>query len=128
MYWKSSGGARDIPAESRSKQAEPQAAALGADQTEDVAMEVDEIAEEREAQDRLREERRGRDDRGSRDVFPTGPRSQRDDRDSYYRGRDRRADGYQDGRYGFGGGYGPGRGRYNRGEERQMGRGMSWRP
>ena len=106
-------------------------------------MEVDENAEAREAENRLREERRTRDDRAQREVFPTGPRGghYRSEMDSYYDRRPRQT--YQDGRYGFGGGYSDGgrggyrdggrggyrdsgRGRY--GDDRRYGNGQSWRP
>ena len=97
-------------------------------------MEVDENASAREAEDRLREERRGRD---YREVLkdpvptgPTGPRYQQTEIDSYYDRRPRRPDpNYQDGRYGFGGaGYRDGgRGRYGR-DDRRFGGGQSYRP
>ncbi|KAK5169363.1 uncharacterized protein LTR77_005338 [Saxophila tyrrhenica] len=104
---------------------------------DDEIMEVDEVGEPRETEDRLREnrlreERRSRDTRAPRDAFPTGPRSQnqRSGGDSYYRSSDRRDGNYQDGRYGYGGGYGRGGGpgRYTRGQEQNIGRGRSWRP
>ena len=94
-------------------------------------MMVDEAAEAREANNRMREERRGREDRErERDVFPSGPRGYRDD--YYDRGGPRRSEGsYSDGRYGFGvrDGYaprGPGGGRYD-GRDRGYGRGRGWR-
>lgn len=93
-------------------------------------MEVDENAESREAENRLREERRARDDRAPRDVLPTGPRGYQAEMDRYDDRRARRPEpGYQDGRYGFGGGGyrdGP-RGRYPR-NDRRFGGGQSWRP
>ncbi|KAK3049387.1 hypothetical protein LTR09_009306 [Extremus antarcticus] len=136
VFWKSGAGSnKPIPA----AVAEPQPLAM--DENEDVVMEVDDTAESREAEDRLREdrireERRGRDARAPREVFPSGPRSTRG-------GADRRGGDYQDGRYGYGGGYrsgggygngngggygSGGPGRYGRGQEQGMGRGQSWRP
>lgn len=92
-------------------------------------MEVDENAESRAAADRVREERRGRDDR--RDVLPTGPKTSRNDMDSYYDRRPRPSErNYQDDRRGFAGGGGyrdSGRGRYA-GNDRRWGGGQSWRP
>ncbi len=74
---------------------------------DDVDMEVDENAESREAEDRLREERRGRerDHRAPpRDVLPTGPRGYQSEMDRYGDRRSRRPEpNYSDGRYGFGG-------------------------
>lgn len=128
VYWKAGGGG--LRRNNSERQPVPeQAPALGGAQGDDVAMEVDENAEAREAEDRRREERRGRDDRAPRgDVFPSGPRGQgyyRSDSDSYYDRRPRQN--YQDGRYGFGGGYrDAGRGRY--GDDRRYGGGQSWRP
>ena len=69
-------------------------------------MELDDSAGTREAENRLREERRGRDDRDRREVFPSGPRGGR----GYYEDWQGAAPqpGYNDGRYGGGqGGYGP---------------------
>ncbi|WPG99262.1 Hypothetical protein R9X50_00207300 [Acrodontium crateriforme] len=96
----------------------------------DETMEVDENAIEREEQDRIRAERRGRND-----VFPTGPRDERRfdsrqhegdyNRSQYRDGRQ----GYEGGRGGFGrgGGYGRGGGRmYSDGMRR--GGGQSYRP
>jgi len=88
-------------------------------------MEVDEHAEDREVQDRVREERRGRDDRGPR--YPAGP-------SNYDR---RREEPYDDRRYGgderrWGGGGargGGGGGRYRDGGRTfQRGGGQSYRP
>ncbi|KAK3696185.1 hypothetical protein LTR37_018087 [Vermiconidia calcicola] len=137
VYWKSGGGSGGAPKphyvdRRPAAPVEPQTPALGAGQAEDVVMEVDDVTESREAENRLREERRGRDDRDRRDVFPTGPRDSRPEMD-YYDRRPRRSEpGYQDGRYGFagrGGAYGErgGRGRYPRDEGRRYG-GQSWRP
>ena len=92
-------------------------------------MEVDENAEAREAENRRREEHRGRDERAQREVFPTGPREHyRSENDSYYDQRPRQN--FQDGRRGFGGGYrDEGRPRYGGyGQESRRGRGQSWRP
>lgn len=99
--------------------------------SEEVMMDVDENAQSREAEDRLREERR----RAPQDNFPTGPKVARhrsygleDDR---YRGPGRAEPAYQDGRYGFNGGYNGGRMRdsdrlyYS---DRGGRRGQSWRP
>ena len=96
-------------------------------------MEVDENTVSREAENRLREERRGTDHRARKEVFPTGPRSYQPDRDAYGDRRPRRAEpNYEDRRYGFsgrGGGYRDGgRGWYPRGDERRYGGGQSWRP
>ena len=67
----------------------------------DETMEVDQNAEAREAENRLREERRSRADRGAKDVFPSGPRAGRGyNEDNYYRGS-RGGPAYQDGRSGF---------------------------
>ena len=111
--------------------AEPPTLALGAPESEDVVMVVDENAESREAENRLRDERRGRDqdNRAQREVFPTGPRNYNAEMDYYDRRPPRRAEpNYQDGRYGFGGGYRDGgRGRYGR-DDRRYGGGQSWRP
>ena len=106
--------------------------------------EIDENAESREAQNRIREERRGRDSardtRERPEAFPTGPRNDRryDSGPGYYSDRRGAEPAYQDGRYGFerGGGYG-GRGRYRNeggmysdgmGGRRGGGGGQSWRP
>ncbi|KAK4620153.1 hypothetical protein CLAFUW4_11551 [Fulvia fulva] len=108
----------------------------------DDSMEVDENAQSREAQDRLREERRGGPDRRPRDDYPAGPRDNRGYMDHYYRGPRRQdglfQDGRQDGRYGyqgdrFGGGGPRGRYRdegrmYSDGMRRGGGGGQSYRP
>ena len=76
---------------------------------EDEVMELDDSADTRAAENRLREERRGRDDRDRREVFPSGPRGGR----GYYEDWQGAGPqpGYNDGRYGGGqggqGGYGP---------------------
>ena len=122
VYWKSSGtGPRGVE-----EQVEPVVPPI-----EDT-MEVDENAESREVENRLREERRGNGPRVPRDAYPSGPQADRGYEEDYYRGPRRADPAWQDGRYGFGGGdrYGP-RGRY-RDEGRmysdRMGRGgQSWR-
>lgn len=104
-------------------------------------MEIDENAQAREAEDRLREERRGRNDRPPRDPrdprdpgYPQGPPGGYPRDDGYYGRGPRRAEpAFQDGRYGYGGGdrYNNG-GRYHGGGRMYsdgMGRrGQSWRP
>ncbi|KAK4493997.1 hypothetical protein PRZ48_015183 [Zasmidium cellare] len=121
VYWKASGTGP------RGQQPVAQADVM------DDSMEVDQNAESREAENRLREERRGRSDREPRDAFPTGPKNDRQYEDDYYRGPRRAEPAYQDGRYGFDGG------RYGRGSYRDGGRmysdrmgrgggGQSWRP
>ena len=133
VYWKIGGGGASKANTASRRQpppAEPQTPALGATESEDVIMVVDENAESREAENRLREERRGRDrdDRAPREVFPTGPRNYQAERDYYDRGPRRAEPNCQDGRYGFGGGYRDGgRGRYGR-DDRRFGSGQSWRP
>jgi len=150
VYWKN-GGSSSAPKINTQSQpsdrraTEPQTPALGAGQAEEDVMmvEVDENAESRQAQDRLREERRGRDggdsDRARREVMPSGPKNFRTETDGYYdpRPAPRRAQpNYSDGRYGFGGGRGGGAGgyrdggpgRYRDGQERRFGGGTSWRP
>lgn len=74
---------------------------------EDEVMELDDSADTREAENRLREERRGRDDRDRREVFPSGPRGGRGFYEDWQGARPQ--PGYNDGRYGGGqgGGYGP---------------------
>lgn len=95
---------------------------------EDEVMEVD---DSREAENRLREERRGRDDRDRRDVFPSGPRA---GRPSYYEDWQgaRPEPRYNDGRsYGYGGGQGGNgapRERYPNGPRYGRGGGQNWRP
>lgn len=105
-------------------------------------MEVDELAEAREEQDKLREERRGKEERAPREVFPVAPRSDRREDDYYNRGPRRVEPEYQqDGRYGYGGddrfrgGRGGGGGRYGGPPPRMYsdgmrrgGRGQSYRP
>lgn len=126
VYWKHSGtGPRG--------QEEPAVPAEAVVPVEDT-MEVDENAQSREAENRLREERRGKPDRAPRDGFPSGPQGDRRYQDDYYRGPRRGEPAYQDGRYGFGGGerYG-GRARYRDDgrmySDRMGGRGgQSWRP
>ena len=95
-----------------------------------MRVEVDENAESREAQNRLREQRRGRDDRAQTELLPTGPKAYQTEMDDYYDSRPKRAEqSYQDGRYGFGGGYRDrGRDGFPRGDVRRFGRGQSWRP
>lgn len=101
----------------------------------DDAMDLDENARAREAENKLREERRGggRDTRDRQDAFPSGPRNNRAfaEEDYYYnnRGPAPAQGGYQDGRYGFGGGGGyGGRGRYYDDRRGYGGRGGSqWR-
>ncbi|KAI5360887.1 putative nucleotide-binding alpha-beta plait domain superfamily, RNA-binding domain superfamily [Septoria linicola] len=99
------------------------------------AMEIDENAQAREAEDRRREERRGPADRGPpppRDDYLTGPRQDRGYRDDYYSRGPRQAEpAYQDGRYGFGGGggrYGGGGGYRNDGRLGGYGGRHSYRP
>lgn len=71
------------------------------DQIMDDAMDVDENARAREAEDKLREERRGgRGPPAEHDVLPSGPRRGFMAEENYY--YDSRG-GYQDGRYGFNG-------------------------
>jgi len=74
---------------------------------EDEIMEVDDSVDTREAENRLREERRGRDDRDRREVFPSGPRGGRGG--GFYEDWQGARPGYNDGRYGGGqgSGYGP---------------------
>lgn len=84
------------------------------DYDDDTAMDLDQNAKSREAENKLREERRGGADRGRQDVFPSGPRGQRGNfSNDYYHGDQgqRNGQGYQDGRYGFNGGNYGGRGR-----------------
>jgi hypothetical protein len=97
------------------------------DTTGDIAMEVDEHADARAAQNRQREERR----RDPRDA-PSGPAPR--DRDDFPR---RAEPAYQDGRYGFDGrdrGYGGGGARYRGGgrmysdQMRRGGGAQNWRP
>lgn len=108
-------------------------------------MEVDGNALSREAEDRLREERRGGNDRGPREPFPSAPRGDRGYDGDYYRGPRRADPPFQDNRYGFGRGdrynYAP-RGRYRdsgrmysdsmrrggNGGGGGSGSGQSWRP
>jgi hypothetical protein len=111
---------------------------------EDEVMEVDETAGAREAENRLREERRGRDDRDRRDVFPSGPRGGGRGYYEDWQGAGPQP-GYNDRRYAYGGaqqggqsGYGqrdnrvpngpgaPNGPRYGRGGG--GGGGQSWRP
>ncbi|EME41590.1 hypothetical protein DOTSEDRAFT_73872 [Dothistroma septosporum NZE10] len=102
----------------------------------DDTMEVDENAESREAQDRLREERRGGPDRRPRDDYHAAPRGNRGYEDDYYRGPRRAEPAYQDGRYGYQGDrFGGPRGRYrdesrmySDGMRRGGGGGQSYRP
>lgn len=99
---------------------------------DETMMEIDENAQSREAENRLREERRtGGEDRRRQEDFPRGPRNDRRYNEEF-RGPPRRAEPeYQDGRYGFGGGErygGGGRGQGYR-DDRRMYRGaQSWRP
>jgi hypothetical protein len=80
---------------------------------EDEIMEIDETSGAREAEDRLREERRGRDDRDRREVFPSGPRGGRGYYEDWQGARPQPQPAYNDNRYGGGqgggqgGGYGP---------------------
>jgi hypothetical protein len=80
---------------------------------EDEIMEIDESSGAREAEDRLREERRGRDDRDRREVFPSGPRGGRGYYEDWQGARPQSQPAYNDNRYGGGqgggqgGGYGP---------------------
>jgi hypothetical protein len=106
---------------------------------EDEVMEVDETAGAREAENRLREERRGRDDRDRRDVFPSGPRG---GGRGYY--EDWQGAGpqpaYNDRRYAYGGAQQSGQGGYGQRDNRvpngpRYGRGggggggnQNWRP
>lgn len=96
------------------------------------AMEIDENAQAREAEDRRREERRGPAERAPpRDDYPTGPRNDRGYSDDYYnRGPRRSEPAYQDGRYGFGGGgrYGGGGGYRHDGRLGGYGNRHSYRP
>lgn len=100
---------------------------------DDEMMEVDETAGAREAENRLREERRGRDTRDRREVFPSGPRGGGRGYYEDWQGA-RPQPGYNDGRYGGQnggqGGYGPrdrmpNGPRYGRGSG---GGGQNWRP
>ena len=99
---------------------------------EDEVMEVDETVGAREAENRLREERRGRDDRDRRDVFPSGPRGGRGYYEDWQGARPQ--PGYNDNRYAYGGaqgGYGqrdraPNGPRYGRGGG--GGGNQNWRP
>nr|POF03799.1 putative rna-binding protein [Quercus suber] len=112
------------------------------DANENDTMEVDELAESREQQDKLREERRGVDER-PHEPFPAAPRPDRREDDYYNRGPRRAEPEYQDGRYGFGGDdrYRGGRGGARSGGQyggfpprmysdgaRRGGRGQSYRP
>ncbi|KAM3421715.1 hypothetical protein BST61_g2097 [Cercospora zeina] len=96
------------------------------------AMEIDENAQAREAEDRRREERRGPAERPPpRDDYPTGPRNDRSYQEDYYSRGPRRAEhAYQDGRYGFGGGgrYGGGGGYRHDGRFGGYGNRHSYRP
>lgn len=94
------------------------------------AMEVDENAKAREAENKLREERRGG-DRPRQDTAPSGPRGARANfsaQDEYHHNSNQSAQwngssSYQDGRYGFSSGGGDGYG--NRGGYYQDRRGYS---
>lgn len=131
VYRRDDGGARRPTAPSAPLAAEPDIIPIP---SEDDAMIVDEAAEAREANNRMREERRRESERGGRDggrdAFPAGPRGYRDD---YYDLGGPRRDGYGgEGRYGGygGGGYrGPGGGRYDGPRERGYGGGggRGWR-
>jgi hypothetical protein len=73
-------------------------------------MELDNSENTREAENRLREERRGRDDRDRREVFPSGPRGGPGFYEDWQGARPQPS--YNDRRYGGGqggqgGGYGP---------------------
>ena len=103
----------------------------------DDTMELDQNAEAREVENRLREERRSRPDRTPREVFaPTAPRGGRDfGDDNYYRGS-RAEPTYQDGRLGFdrdrNNRYGDGREEFRdegrmRSDGMRRGGGQSWR-
>lgn len=95
-------------------------------QIDDDEMVVDDTADAREAENRLREERRGRDDRDRREVFPTGPRGGRGFYEDWQGARPQ----YNDGRYGggHGGNYGPRERMHNGPRYGRGGGGQGWRP
>ncbi|QIW95368.1 hypothetical protein AMS68_000886 [Peltaster fructicola] len=139
VYMKDSGAPAGAPSVKQSAQAQPEPQQVEHEQYDgDEAMDIDENARSREAENKLREERRGggREPRDGQDVFPSGPRNTRafaQDDDYYYNNNRAPAPaqgGYQDGRYGFsggGGGYG-GRGRYYDDRRGYGGRGgQQWR-
>ena len=100
---------------------------------DDGVMEVDENAESREAENRRREERRGRDNHRDPEAFPTGPKNPAPQTNDYY-ARAPRYD-HRDGGYGYGGGGSRARGPDNYGgpryrDDSYRGRrgGQSYRP
>lgn len=92
---------------------------------QEVTMEVDEIAESREEQDRLREQSRVDD---KRTALPSGPRNPQSGYDNYYDRRSRQPAPYG-GRYGYAGGdrySGNSQGRYYD-DSRRYGGSSGWR-